>query len=58
MFDKYGFIGDLGDDPSESNCSEALANKVAEQEKIVNAKDAEIKRIEAIIEKLTTAAAQ
>lgn len=58
MFDKYGFIGDLGNDPSESNCSEALANKVAEQEKIVNAKDAEIKRIEAIIEKLTTAAAQ
>ena len=58
MFDKYGFIGDLRDDPSESNCSEALANKVAEQEKIVNAKDAEIKRIEAIIEKLTTAAAQ
>lgn len=58
MFDKYGFIGNLGDNPSESNCSEALANKVAEQEKIVNAKDAEIKRIEAIIEKLTTAAAQ
>ena len=58
MFDKYGFIGNLGDYPSESNCSEALANKVAEQEKIVNAKDAEIKRIEAIIEKLTTAAAQ
>lgn len=59
MFDKYGFIGDYStDDPSTTNCSEALANKVAEQEKIVNAKDAEIKRIEAIIEKLTTAAAQ
>lgn len=59
MFDKYGFIGDYStDNPSTTNCSEALANKVAEQEKIVNAKDAEIKRIEAIIEKLTTAAAQ
>ena len=59
MFDKYGFIGDDStDDPSTTNCSEALANKVAEQEKIVNAKDAEIKRIEAILEKLTTAAAQ
>ena len=59
MFDKYGFIGNSSSlDPTLTNCSEALANKVAEQEKIVNAKDAEIKRIEAIIEKLTTAAAQ
>lgn len=59
MFDKYGFIGNSSSlDPTLTNCSEALANKVAEQEKIVNAKDAEIKRIEAIIEKLTTVAAQ
>ena len=56
MFDKYGFIGESIPESSEDlnadNCGQAIANQIAEQEKIVNAKDAEVKRIEAIIEKL------
>ena len=59
MFDKYGFIDDdITEEPSTTNCGEALANEIAEQEKVVNEKVAEVARIEAIIEKLTTAAAQ